>query len=263
MSYPRRGHTLMEIVVYAAIFLVLLLAIYALFDSAHRMAEGASGSYLVSAEFEAGVRQLRRELQETALITVRPFPNAADTAATPGVSFVSAQDSDHPEIHLLSPHGVPQWNQHVYYTIEADRSSNGTGTLYRWTKTVTPQTFLPIASTLPPSPIADGQHKRAILLHVLLPGKTFPGVGPGGAVHSDEHGGFRVAFVKTQPNGPKLDELLTDWNPAQVSGGGAPASEDPKNLTGLVQVDLQGFTTSDTTGKGSFYHIHFRVAPRF
>jgi len=249
-----RGYTLAELAIYCFLAILLLVALVSLFVSGRRLFEGASGAYIVSAEFEAGVRYLRADLKETSLITVRVYPNPGATLARPGVSFESARSYDDGRTFMVSPHGAPQWDKHVFYTLD-DK-----GTLWRWERKLSPAGFVPLASAVLPSDVGDPSRRRVVMRNLLVPGISYPGVGPAGRITADPHGGFQVAFVKQTTAGGTLDEALTDWNPAQVSGGEAPG-EDPKGVTRRLEVRLQGLVQSGL-GRPNYYSLRFRVTPR-
>jgi hypothetical protein len=250
-----RGFTLAEVAIYSFLLLLLLFAIYSLYVSGRKMYEGATGSYLVSQEFEAGVRWLRADLKESGLIAVRVFPSAAEPASKPGVSMTSARSYEDAGKLMISMHGAPQWDKHVFYTLEP---MGTTGHVIRWEKKIQPPSFVPLASDLLPSAMADTGRKRVVLRNVLLPNTEYAGLGAqGGKKKTDAFGGFKVQFV-TRPKGG--DDSLTSWNPGQVSGGEA-ADSDPKAITKLVEVQLQG-TVASGFGRPNFYSIKFRVFPR-
>ena len=92
---PKRGMTLIEIFVGAMLFSLLLFALYSLFRVGRSFSHSASFSHMVSREFEAGVRQLRRDLRQTSLITMRSYPNP-DTDDAPGLTLLSAYDENGP-----------------------------------------------------------------------------------------------------------------------------------------------------------------------
>lgn len=250
----RRGYTLAELAIYCFLAVLLLVALVSLFVSGRRLFEGASGSYIVSAEFEAGVRFLRADLKETSLVTVRVFPHPGAPTARPGVSFESARSYDDGRTFLVSPHGAPQWDKHVFYTLDEK------GTLWRWERKLAPPSFVPLASVVLPAVLDDPSRKRVVMRNLLVPGGTYEGVGPRGRITADPHGGFQVAFVRQTTAGGVLDEALTDWNPAQVSDGEAPG-EDPRGVTRRLEVRLQGLV-SNGLGRPNYYAIRFRVTPR-
>ena len=242
---PKRGLTLIEIFVGAMLFSLLLFALYSLFRVGRSFSHSASFSHMVSREFEAGVRQLRRDLRQTSLITMRSYPNP-DTDDAPGLTLLSPYDEN--GRFQVSPHGTPRWNRHVHYTLVAN-GSGPTGSVVRWEEPLQGAGFAPALSGLLPSELATDQ-RRTVFRNILLPNRTVDGV-PSGTMDTGEDGGFRVWFVDRQEGQP---ESLTSLNPAVSQSEGT---------TKLVHVQLRGLLSSRSTSKKSGFEVHFRAYCRY
>jgi hypothetical protein len=196
----KRGVTIIELMTYAFVVSILLAGMLACYKSYREFYAGAVGSYLISSEFEPGLRALRRELKETALVSLRAYPNKLVSSARPGLSFISGRDWDRPTQLNISPHGAPEWDKHVFYTMDER------GIVTRWEKKIDPLIYMPVASTDLPQSV-EGRHTKT-----MFKGMT----------------GIQVSFLSYAENG---DELLTSENPYLN-----PAPEQ----TRIVQVDLKG-----------------------
>lgn len=245
----KRAASLLEMMTYSFLFSLLTLGILSLYVSAKEYYEGSVGSYLINAEFEPGLRSLRQELRETSLISLRPYPNPKVSLALPGCSFLSARSYDKQTQYLTSPHGAPQWDKQVFYTLQP--ANKETGNVIRWEKKLDPPSLMPSAPLDLPQTIANPAHSRTMLKGILLPKMKLPAL----KTETDEHGGFRVAFVGYDGG----DRVLTDFNPGQIHGG-TQADIPASATTRLVEVQIKGLNFSGT-GRASFFSIHFRVLP--
>lgn len=257
-----RGFTLIELTVYMFLAMLFMLALGALFVSGRRMFESSSGSYMIGQETEAGIRFLRQDLQETALATLRVYPNANEPAQAPGCSMASARGYDNAGRFMVSRYGTPDWVKHVYYTLES--SGDKTASLVRWERKDPTQSPVPkMADVLPSDGAKDasGSYKRVVIRNLLKPGVVVGAADGKPLFTADaEQGGFKVSFVRQHG----ADEELTVWNPTQVSAGDDGAAVNlADGPTRVVQVTLSGVLTAlQGSSQPSFYSFSFRVGVR-
>jgi len=196
----KRAFTIVELMTYGFLMSLLFAGVLACYIAFREYYAGAVGSYLISSEFEPGLRALRRELKETALVSVRAFPSEAVSSAREGLSFISARDWDRPSHLNLSPHGAPEWDKHVFYTLLQS------GAVERWEKRIEPIVYVPSAS-LDLAQAVEGRHTKTMF-------KAMKSI--------------KLSFLSYSDNG---DEVLTAENPCLKPGPGQ---------TRVLQVDLQG-----------------------
>lgn len=246
-----RGYTLFELAIYLFLFAVAAGAVLALFQAGRNTGEATQASYLVSGSTDNAIRWLRQDLQETALASIRVHPGAGDAGEPPGVSMVSprAYSEDKQGEFLVNRHGAPQWDKHVYYTIQMEPGAQ-TGTLVRWERELEDKTGLPSMSVLRPSQ-GSTDHRRVMLHSVVAPGATMQGVGSTGSLTADEFGGFRVQFIR-RLGGEAGAEQFTTVNPTKGN---------PEDNTKLVEVELKIFQMRGS--KPNYFALKFRVAPRY
>lgn len=236
----RRGATIVELMFYGLLVTFLLAGVLACYLSLREFYQGAIGSYLINSEFEPGLRSLRRELKETSLISLRPYPNPQVSQALPGLSFVSARSYEDPTRFEVSSHGAPAWSKHVFYTFKPKDSVSGS--MIRWGKKLPVNTYVPLPAPELPQSLAGAGHSKTMFKGILGPRASLPGM------EVDEHGGFQLRFVIYE----KGKERLVDQLPEPA------AESDPSRL---IQVDLKGYTHNDS-GKANAFWVHFRVYPR-
>lgn len=230
---PRRGATLIELVIYFALSCAAGLILLSLFLLATRGGEQAYGTYLVSGNMATTIRMIRKELQATALASIVLAP----AGATSGFSCVSAYD-DKGEFQL-GAYGAPHWQKHVYYSL------NAKGDISRWTANIADQNFLP---TLAPAAGVNPATGR-----VLMPDALPPNTAVGDADNKDPDrwqeakpaGGLEVGFLRR-------DGTVVAQNPRD--------SADPEQNTRVVQVVLRLF---EKERGPNFMEVKFRVTPRF
>lgn len=236
--------TLVELIVYMALSVVACVMLWA-FQNITRSTQTASvASYLVNGDTETCIAVLRRDINESALAAIQVYPSEAAPSETPGLSLVSnrAFGGEKEGRQLVNSWGAPQWDKHVFYTLEGDGAS--TGRLIRWEKELGQKNMLPTPALLLPS--AEGRGKERVLLRdVLLPDRTVERVGPGGSVSTDRHGGFKAQFIR-RLGGSGGEELLTDVNPKKGN---------PRDNTRMMEVELKILQD----GK-NYYSVSFRVA---
>lgn len=252
MRGRRRGFTLVEIIVASSMALVIGLTIASLFRMVQSMSLATGTAYLVSRDVQEGVRQLRRDLMETALATVRPSHPAVNRGSAPGVSMASARDDSGRLI--LGEAAAPRWQRWVVYTLQVETGAL-TGNLVRYEK---PAPML-LPQVAPDALSGSAGTDRVVIRGVAAPNVTLPGVGTEGSIGTDADGGFDVEFLRLEGRGASY--TTSPWNPAQVTTGQAKGLDFTGN-TRLVQVRLQVYEVSGT-GKPSYLDLVFRVTPRF
>jgi hypothetical protein len=255
-----RAVTLIELLIYMFLLGLLLFAIYSLLLNGRRMWAGATASYLISADFEAGVRAMRADLKEGCLISMRSFPNPTYAEAVPGFSMAAPRSIDNPRQFVVTSAGAPGFQKYVFYTLQPNGPQSTTARLVRWEKAIDPSQGTPQASLDLPQLISDNSHSHVIFQNLLLAGHEYPIYETGGQpLKTDSHGGFHISFVYYAEDG---SELLRDFNPAEVvAANGKGFDVSTKSISHLVNVELQGLTVGDS-GKPSYYDMHFRIAPR-
>lgn len=232
----RRGMTMIELTVYMFLFTIATGVVIALFNSTRTMSQNTTASYLVNGNTETAIRTLRQDLKETALTTLRV------TTTPPGISFVSARD-DRGKL-LVNKHGAPQWEKHVFYTLEAN------GNLVRWERELDLKNLLPMPTTIAPSAI-EGNRRRVVLGGVVLPGFKLVGAGSHANETAGPAGGFRVQFIR-RAGGDDGAESKVNENPRVGN---------PADNTRLVETELQIYR--DNGARPDYYAISFRVAPSY
>lgn len=253
----RRGFTIIEIVVYSFLALLAAFVIFTLYTVGTRARQVSVSSYLVSVDTEAAIRWMRRDLQETALVSVRVFPNDAAPNEPPGCSFVSARDpGDLDEMKLnINPYGAPLWTKTVFYTLQKGAR---TGQLVRWEKPLdaSQKDNVPrVSDTMPSAIPSDVKTKRVLMSDTLEPDVTITGLNGSPGWKTDKYGGLRVQFIRRQ-GGEGGDETLTSVSPADHDNGG-----DTANNTSLLSVELK--VLASDTSRPSVYDIEYRVHPRY
>lgn len=243
----RRGFTLMEIAVYAFLLVLAGAAVAGIFAVTRQTSHSTTSSYLVTGSAETAMRWLREELRETALASIRVSPEDGGEE-TPGLSFVSARafgDSARGEL-LVNRYGAPQWDKHVFYTLETEAGHN-VGKLVRWEQEIAEKNLLPVPSTLAPSSPTGGAERRVVLHNVIAPNVTVEA--QGGDITSDKFGGFRAQFIR-RSGGTDGEESLTSVNPT---------FGNPQDNTRLLEVELK--ILQERGYNPNYYTIRFRVTP--
>lgn len=242
MNRVRRAYTLVELIVYFMTSALVMWAIVSMFISGRKSYEATSSSYLVSKDAEAALRWIRADLQETALTTVRVYPNDEDSSGAPGISMASARNLD--EEFEVNAFGAPKWQTYVYYTLDKD------GVLTRW---IEEHEFkgTPVASDNKPSNVRNKSKQRVILRSVAKPGQELPGFDQ----PMSERGGLDLQFVRITKDG-KVS--LSNLNPAQATATGATGTDHTK----LIDLQLTVVTKNSSSGKDSYVQLPIRVMPR-
>lgn len=222
------GFTLIEIVIYFGLAATALGILTSMFILASRTQQHTYSQYLVGGSLSSTVHLIRRELQATALASIKAYGNG-----TPGFSCVSAYDSD--GNFAINGYGVPDWKKHVFYNLDSD------GSLTRWTKDIASPNSLPLPSDDLPSTLSS--EGRPIMAGLLPANKVVEDIYPG-----SPSGGLELSFVRRE-NG--TDSLSPD-NPA--------ASSDYEQHTRLVEVTIRTF---EDHSNPDFSELTFRVCPRY
>lgn len=235
-----RGLALVNLLVAMCIGLVVALTAAGVFRLLTRMETETSTSYVLARDVGEAIRQIRLDLRETALASIRTSDSA--------VSFVSARDDA--GAFAVGATGGPLWKRHVYYTLSASKGSLA-GELIRWE--VAAEMELPqIATGLP-----TGNSRRTLLTNVAAPNATLTGVGAKGSIQTGSRGGFDVQFVRSGAKGYETSA----WNPAQVSLEEAGSLGFSEN-TRMLRVALAVYETSQT-GAADYFSVSFYVTPRY
>ncbi len=226
----KRGHTLIELVVYFALSVAVLGILASLVRVARNTGDHTYAQYLVAGNLPTTMRMIRKELQATSLASVTVY--GAQSGEAPGFSCVSAYDDDGE--FQLGAYGTPHWQKHVYYLLNAD------GNVVRSTQSMAEKDYLP---TLAPTPSPGGDGGGKSLMHDALP----PMKAVGQWQPATSFGGLEVGFVRRSG----AAETISRENPRD--------STKPEENTRLIEVVLR---TLEESGP-NFMEIKFRVAPRY
>lgn len=252
----RRGLTLPEVMIYVVMCFLAVAAVSALFMLGRSAQQTTVSGYLVSGEADTALRWLRRDLQETALVSIRTYPNPEKPSEPPGCSLISPrQPSEKNPDFQVSPYGKPLWSKHVFYTLKLNGAGR-VGDLIRWEQPLTPEEkdYVPHVANLMPSSISNSTNKRVLLRNVIGPKQDVKNLLGADNFKTDDSGGFRVQFVQ-RIGGESGNEQLSWVNPGDTS-----QPQVPENHTTLVAVRLQILAVD--RDKPSFYELSFKVHPR-
>ncbi len=113
MAMRRRGFTLMEIVVYTALGALALFAILTMFFITKSAQQQSYTSSLVSGRVYTALRYLRQDLQETALASIKVYPDSSNIRDPPGMSMASAYlgNGTNPELSICSAVMPSRWKR--------------------------------------------------------------------------------------------------------------------------------------------------------
>lgn len=250
----KRGLTLLETLFWVGMVFMAALAVAALFSLGRSAQQTTLSGYLVSGQTDSALRWLRRDLQETALVSIRTYHHTGQPGQPPGCSFVSARDEK--QNLVVSPYGTPLWSKHVLYTLEP-KPGKKTGSLIRWELPIleAQRDFVPRPCAQMPSPVTNTSARRVLLQEVLLPNTPVPNLqqDPGDVV--DAYGGFRLQFVQRQ-GGEQGTEMLSEVNPTDSS-----QPQNEANHTRLVQLRLQ--ILAQDRHHPDFFRLEFKARPRY
>lgn len=233
------GVTLIEILLASALSLVVSLTALSVFRLLHKATRETSDSYVISRDLEEAQRNLRADLRETALASLRMVPQRQGPAALACVTSINEQGRPQ-----LSPSGTPEWCGWVFY-----RLLTQPGQPARLERRVVRR-----AGALPDVPASFDENSgeaRVLLTEVAPPDFTAEAISLGPA------GGFELSFLRLGPDGRYQN---SPTNPALVTAGisGLRISDN----TRLIEVRLavvEGLSTSTP----SFLQIPVRVCPRY
>ena len=227
-SLRRRGFTLIELVIYFGLSAMALGVLVSMFIIASRTQQQTYSQYLVGGSLSSTVHLIRRELQATALSSIKVYSDG-----TPGFSCASAYDSE--GNFTVNGYGAPHWQKHVFYNLGSN------GSLSRWSKDMPDPNFLPSLTNELPSNL--GSEGRPIMAGMLPANKAVGDIFPG-----SPSGGLEVSFVRRE-NGV---DSLSKVNPAE--------SKDYDKHTRLVEVTIRTF---EDHSRPDFSELTFRVCPRY
>ncbi|MBT9582883.1 type II secretion system protein [bacterium] len=255
----RAGMTLLEVMIYVVMALMASLAVGALFSLGRSAQKTTLSGYLVSGQTDTALRWIRRDLTETALVSVRTYPSPLKPEQAPGCSFVSARDistNDTTQKLNISKYGKLLWTKNVFYSVKPG-SDGRRGDLVRWENglTVAEKDFVPRSTSTMPDAFSNNDARRVLLHDILLPKQKVPNLQDNTNYQSDDHGGFNVQFVR-RTGGSDGVESLTPICPGDTSQPQVDA-----NNTRLIYVRLE--VLSDDKYKPSFYQLEFKVCPRY
>lgn len=237
MAMSRRGHTLIELVIYFFLSVAAGLIVLQLFLLAQRSGDRAYATYLVSGNMATTIRMIRKELQATSLASVTSYGSTAGQA--PGFSCVSAYD-DKGEFQL-GAYGTPHWQKHVYYTLD------NKGAISRWTTDIADKNFLPTLAAAPGAP--DASTGKVLMQDALPPNQAVGSSKDPDKWHpASSYGGLEVGFLRRD----NASETVVPENPRD--------STEPEKNTPLIQVIVRLF---EAERGPNFMEIKFRVAPRY
>jgi type II secretory pathway pseudopilin PulG len=253
----RQGITLPEVMIYVVMAGMVAMAVSALFQLTRSAQQSTLSGYLVSGQADTALRWLRRDFQETALVSVRTYPSAAQPAQPPGCSLASARSGEdkNPELNI-SKYGTPFWSKHVFYTLQTSPGARR-GDLIRWELPLTDaeKDFVPRPATVLPAALSSNVNRRVLLHDVLAPNTKVPNLGGKPNYQTDKYGGFRVQFVQ-RIGGESGAEQLSEVNP-----GDTKQTQVAENHTSLVQIRLE--ILADDKHNPSFYQLEFKAHPRY
>ena len=250
----KRGLTLLETLFWVGIVFMGTLAVAALFKIAGSAQKTTLSGYLVSGQTDSALRWLRRDFQETALVSIRVFPNAGAANQPPGCSFVSARDDK--QNLQVSRYGTPLWSKHVLYTLEP-KAGKKTGSLVRWELPIVEaqRDFVPRPCAMMPSPVTNNSARRVLLQDVLLANTAVPNLQQEANYVSDKYGGFKVQFVQ-RTGGEGGNEGLSEVNPTDTT-----LPQTDANHTRLVNVRLELLPRD--SHHPDFFRLEFKARPRY
>ena len=245
MKNRQKGMTLAELIVYMALAVLASTLLWAFQNITRSTQKATTASYLVSGATETCIEWIRRDVNESALASIRAYPENESSTEAPGMSLVSnrAFAKENRGKPLVNSWGAPLWDKHVFYSLQTSPGEN-TGNLIRWEKEIANKNLLPIPSEVAPSMLGP-ENSKVLLRDVLAPNVTVSGVGPGGGITTDEFGGFRSQFLR-RLGGSDGEEMLTTVNPT---------AGNPRDNTRMMEFELKILQDEK-----NYYSVEFRVA---
>jgi len=269
------GFTLTELIIYMFLSIIVLGIVTTIFVYISDAYARTTSSLDVQRRVETGVEQIRRDLSQTSLNSIRVYPASGDKM--PGVSMITACQQEKVSTRrsrdsfVITQYGVPKWSGHVFYTVvprEPEPGEVGTsfqgklGSLVRWTLPLDDKNTLPYPF---PTNILPGDFKKQrAFTRVILRGIPLPNSPQlKGLDHFKtdgvDYGGFQVAFVRQEKDkkGRVTKEYLSSKNPTDFDG-----KSDTATTSELIQVNITNIHISERSGKLSAYSFSFYVYPK-
>lgn len=252
------GVTLLEVMVYVVLALLAALAVGALFSLGRSAQKTTLTGYLVSGQTDTALRWIRRDLSETALVSVRTYPSPMQPAQPPGCAFVSARPvsgKESPPL-VMSQYGRPLWSKNVFYSVRPE-SDGRVGRLIRWEQALTEaeKDFVPRAPTTMPNAFLNNNSSRVLLRQVLLPNQKVLNLQDKPNYQTDQYGGFRVQFVQRLGGSGGTEQL------SPICPGDTTQPQDAANHTRLISVRLE--ILADDKYRPAFYQLEMKICPRY
>ena len=244
---PLGGYTLIEVLAASMISLALLLLVGTIFTAANHLIGISYTSFMISRDLSLGVEELRRDLKETALGTVR-----VANGYQPSLTLVTAYTK---EGRLqIDSQGTPDWQGWTHYVLERQDKSE-TGILSKWMEYPSePMPYPSLEGSHPPFPILSGVTKKVVLRDVVFPNSELTD-GKGKPIPLSDRDGFSAHFLRLT----EADVYRrTEENPAVNSA--SPDAIDGN--TRLLEVTIRTFNRS-TSGTPNTVGMKFRVCPRY
>ena len=251
MTSRRQGMTLIEIAVASLLSLLVFLLALTIVLRMRDVGSKASSSFVLGQDTALGFEILRRDFSETSLQSLRFEPMAGQA----WVHMAGARDEAGK--FLLSPHGVPDWNQRIAYALLADEDGDGISGLVRQ---VVPYSY---AGGIP-APMLDkvsmSSPVHTVFTQVLAPGFEMARQGGSWKAVSNPNcpeGGFSLRFVRLAPDG---SEQLSPIHPAQRSD--AEEAGWSRGCTPTLEIHLTMVEFNKNTGHYTSVQLPIRVTPR-
>lgn len=235
--YKKRGFSLFELVIYAFLLAVILGIVFRMAIFNRRTFEKPAASFRIQQDLMSIQEQLRRDLEETHLSTVKIFPADPNSTDPPGISMISPRDIVKDEIQT-TPSGTPNWQKIIYYYVEKDPDRPETGRLVRREGTIPGlPSANPSASPYKPNEAPhESKRGRIAARHIMLPNDAAKEIN----LKLGNQGGFEANFMNH--NGEKS---RTDYQHNHI-----------------VVVNLTAKEISKSTGKPTVLGTEIRVCPR-
>lgn len=237
MRVKQRGFSLFELVIYSFLLAVILGIVFRMAIFNRRTFGKPAASFRIQQDLMSIQEQLRRDLEETHLSTVRIFPDNPASADPPGISMISPRDIVKDEIQT-TPSGTPNWQKIIYYYMEKDPDRPETGRLVRHEGVIPGlPSANPAASDFKPNEAPhEAKRSRIAARHIMLPNDSAKEIN----LTLGNQGGFEANFM--DQNG---DKSRTDYQHKHV-----------------VLVNLTAKEISKSTGKPTVLGTEIRVYPR-
>ncbi len=245
--HSQGGYTLIEVLAASMISLALLLLVGTIFTASNHLIGLTYTSFMISRDLSLGVEELRRDLKETALGTLR-----VKNDYQPSLTLVNAYTKEG-QIQI-DAQGAPDWQGWTHYVLERQDKLE-TGVLSKWVEYPTePMPYPILKGSRPPLPIPSDATKKVVLRDVVFPDSDITD-GKGKPIAISDRDGFSVHFLRRTKSG---SYQRTEENPAVNSA--SPDAIDGN--TRLLEVTVRTFTRS-TSGTVNTVGLKFRVCPRY